>query len=160
MAYNILHATLERNDARRRILNAVNAEVGDEIAESISDIIAKFGRRIFPVRWAISVQGAVVTSTGVTANPTLGPEETKGAIISALRKAKADASPGPKPPAPKPTDDEVNVVVHTDPVVWFRGEDDNLFHAESHTGIDPAEFYAVRQDAVNAGLTADGVCGA
>lgn len=151
----ILTLAGQRIAARRSLISEVNREIGSELAEVQTEIYKTYRRRLFPARWA--PRATAFTASGLTVDSRLSREDQKAEMLRELRKIKQKFKPAPNPPTPKPGPAPEPTPATT---VWFRTEDDNLFHAESHTGIEPAEFYAVRSDAVNAGLVADGVCGA
>lgn len=138
---NIL-STVGHYASRRTMIVEANAAVGP-LAGAVP-VLVRFVRSNF-----------TVTPTLVTVDARTSLATQKSQLVNAAQQLKGNVqppTPTPKPgPAPVPT---------AEPTVYFRTEDNNLFHKESHTGIEPAEFYAVRSDAVNAGLTPDGACGA
>lgn len=62
----------------------------------------------------------------------------------------------PKPPKkPEPGVDPVDADIDT---ALFGTEDDNLYHSLTHTGLEPAIFYANASQAQQDGRTPDGAC--
>lgn len=75
--------------------------------------------------------------------------------IAEIYKTRVKPAPPVPPKKPEPGVAPVDADIDT---AFFGGEDDNLYHALTHTAVNAALFYASKAQAESDGRTPDGVC--
>lgn len=182
MAYNILAS--EGNNEQKRAINAVNALHGDKFKPKATEIYQATRAYQVKIRWLFpgylsvtpgntgiydsqgKLAGVASESSTLTISSAHTGTELQKIIQEALLTFGAKygisgviVDPNkPLPPPLPPTDEPVAPAPET--IIYFTEEDTNLFHKESHTGLNPAEFFANRDDVIAKGYTPDAGCGA
>lgn len=162
--------------AQRSAMQAFKNEATKPYDDIIRPVLAKAGRSTISYNWSnfhyyrprsgfdeVTLDGQVVAITSQSGimyvdNRLVG-DRSKQAIQAAMDKMASYGRDVSKPVPPvKPIDDTV-VVYDPDAPAYYADETSNLFHI-NHVGVEAAEFYPTREDAIANGKVADGVCGA
>lgn len=162
--------------AQRKAIEDFKREASAPYDQIILPVINKAGRSRISFNWSdfhyyrpragfdevildAQVVGIVSPNGLLYVDSRLTGDRAKAAIKAAMDKMASYGRDPNKPIPPVSPDDTTVVVYDPDAPAYYADEDTNLFHI-NHVGVEPAEFYPTREEAIANGKVADGVCGA
>lgn len=162
--------------AQRAAIEGFKAEATSPYDAIIRPVLDKAGRSRISFNWSnfhyyrprsgfdevilnAEVVGIVSPSGLMYVDSRLSGDRAKQAVKAAMDKMASYGRDPNKPVPPVVPVDENVVVYDPDAPAYYADEDTDLFHI-NHVGVEPAEFYPTREEAIANGKVADGVCSA